>query len=52
MGFNRTGVPDRPAPLIHRFKFNDLEDFFRLYWQHKNDLAAVMLEPSGPLGSD
>ena len=52
MGFGRTGVPDRPVPLIRRFKFNDRADFSRLYEQYKHDLAAVMLEPSGPLGSD
>ena len=46
--FGKTGVPERPMPLIHRFRFNDLDDFFRLYEMHKEDLAAVMLEPSGP----
>ena len=46
--FAVTGVPARPEPLIHRFRFNDKEDFFRLFRQHKGDLAAVMLEPSGP----
>jgi len=52
MGFGLSGVPDRPAPLIHRFSYNDKEDFFRLYDRYRNDLAAVMLEPAGPLGSD
>lgn len=47
-GFARTGIPDRPEHLIHRVRFNDLDDFFRLYSQHKGDLAAVMIEPSGP----
>lgn len=47
-GFAVTGVPDRPEPLIHRFRFNDKEDFFRLFNRFKGDLAAVMLEPSGP----
>ncbi|MCG6880325.1 MAG: aminotransferase class III-fold pyridoxal phosphate-dependent enzyme [Deltaproteobacteria bacterium] len=46
--FEVTGVPERPEPLIHRFRFNDKEDFFRLFREHKGDLAAVMLEPSGP----
>ncbi|MBT3255534.1 MAG: aminotransferase class III-fold pyridoxal phosphate-dependent enzyme [Deltaproteobacteria bacterium] len=47
-GFGVTGVPDRPEPLIHRFRFNDRDDFFRLFKRFKGDLAAVMLEPSGP----
>ncbi len=47
-GFGVTGVPDRPEPLIHRFRFNDRDDFFRLFNLFKGDLAAVMLEPSGP----
>jgi glutamate-1-semialdehyde aminotransferase len=47
-GFARTGVPDRPAPLVHRFRFNDLADFTRLFEAHRADLAAVMLEPAGP----
>jgi glutamate-1-semialdehyde aminotransferase len=47
-GFARSGVPERPRPLIHRFRFNDLADFTRLFDEHRADLAAVMLEPSGP----
>jgi glutamate-1-semialdehyde aminotransferase len=50
-GFAATGVPDRPRPLIHRFRFNDLDDFTRLYAAHRHELAAVMLEPSGPAES-
>jgi glutamate-1-semialdehyde 2,1-aminomutase len=50
-GFAATGVPERPRPLIHRFRFNDLEDFTRLYAAHRHELAAVMLEPSGPAES-
>ena len=51
MGFTVTGIPDRPQPLIHAFKFNDLADFRRLYQTYRNDLAAVMLEPAGPAQS-
>lgn len=47
-GFGQSGIPDRPETLIHRFRFNDLDDFHRLFQQHRHDLAAVMLEPSGP----
>jgi len=51
-GSDRTGVPDRPEPLIHRFRHNDRTDFFRLLHLHRHDLAAVMIEPSGPWGGD
>ena len=47
-GFAASGVPDRPVPLIHPFRFNDLADFTRLFERHRADLAAVMLEPAGP----
>ncbi|MEJ2587537.1 MAG: aminotransferase class III-fold pyridoxal phosphate-dependent enzyme [Deltaproteobacteria bacterium] len=47
-GFARTGVPDRPERLHHSFRFNDLDDFRRVFRAHRDDLAAVMLEPSGP----
>lgn len=47
-----SGIPDRSEIFIHKFKFNDKDDFFRLYNQHRNDLAAVMIEPSGPWGGD
>jgi glutamate-1-semialdehyde aminotransferase len=47
-GFAASGVPDRAVPLIHRFRFNDLADFTRLFERHRADLAGVMLEPSGP----
>jgi glutamate-1-semialdehyde aminotransferase len=47
-GFAATGVPDRPAPLVHPFRFNDLADVTRLFERHRADLAAVMLEPAGP----
>jgi glutamate-1-semialdehyde 2,1-aminomutase len=48
MGFAASGVPDRPERLIHPFKFNHLSDFMGLYQHYRDDLAAVMLEPSGP----
>ena len=50
--FGQTGVPDRSDKLIHPFKFNDLDDFYRLYNRFKDDLAAVMIEPSGPWGGE
>ena len=50
-GFANTGVPERQRPLIHRFRFNDLADFTRLYDAHRHELAGVMLEPSGPAES-
>jgi glutamate-1-semialdehyde 2,1-aminomutase len=47
-GFAASGVPDRPERLIHPFKFNHLSDFMGLYQHYRDDLAAVVLEPSGP----
>lgn len=52
LGFEVTGVPGRERPLVHRYRFNDRSDFDRLYKLHKADLAAVMIEPSGPWGGD
>lgn len=46
-GFAASGVPDRPHPLIYQFKPNDLQGFMQLLEAHREDLAAVMLEPSG-----
>ena len=48
MGFAATGIPDRPELLIHRFAFNNLDDFQRLLKKHHGDIAAVMLEPAAP----
>jgi glutamate-1-semialdehyde aminotransferase/predicted aldo/keto reductase-like oxidoreductase len=47
-GFDRTGVPPRDRPLIHRFRFNDTQGFLELFERYRHDLACVMLEPSGP----
>lgn len=51
-GFARTGVPARERPLIHRFRFNDTQGFLELFARHRDDLACVMLEPSGPWRSN
>jgi glutamate-1-semialdehyde aminotransferase len=48
VGFENCGVPDRATPMIHRFKFNNQADFQQLFELYKHDLAAIMLEPSGP----
>ena len=48
LGFVNTGIPDRSTKIIHRFNFNDIDDFIRLYQLYKKDLAAVFIEPSGP----
>jgi len=49
LGFAATGVPEHPQRLIHRFRFNDLADFRRLFEEHRGDLAGVILEPAGPV---
>lgn len=46
-GFAQSGIPERGAPLIHRFRMNDMQDFLRLYEAHRDDLAAVFVEPAG-----
>jgi glutamate-1-semialdehyde aminotransferase len=48
-GFARTGIPDRPQPLVRRFALGDRAAFDALYDAHAHDVAAVMLEPSGPV---
>jgi glutamate-1-semialdehyde 2,1-aminomutase len=48
--FAESGIPDRPGAVFHKFGFNDRDDFFRLFNAHRDDLAAVMIEPAGPFG--
>lgn len=50
--FERTGVPTRETPLIHRFRWNDPAAFLELFERTRHDLACVMLEPSGPWGGN
>ena len=50
LGFAGTGVPDRDPPLVMRFDFNDIESLRAAIASNRQDLAAVMLEPSGPSG--
>jgi glutamate-1-semialdehyde aminotransferase len=48
VGFALSGIPARERLLLHRFAFNNLDDFCRLLAAHQGDLAAVMLEPAAP----
>src|SRR5262249_41676961 len=48
-GFAGPGVPSRGEALVASFRFNDLEDAARLLEAHRGRVAAVMLEPSGPI---
>jgi glutamate-1-semialdehyde 2,1-aminomutase len=48
-GFHTTGVPERTEPLIIHFAFNDLAAFKRLIKENRGQVAAVMLEPAGPV---
>lgn len=48
-GFASTGVPERDEPLALRFPFNDLESVARLFELHRGRIAAVILEPAGPI---
>jgi glutamate-1-semialdehyde aminotransferase len=47
-GFPSTGIPERPRKLLHRFALNDRGAFDAIFDAHRDDLAAVMLEPAGP----
>lgn len=46
-GFAQSGIPEREAPLILRFRMNDAQDFERLFEAHRRDLAGVFVEPAG-----
>jgi glutamate-1-semialdehyde aminotransferase len=45
--FDASGIPAGARQPFYKFGFNDREDFFRLYREHRDDLAAVMIEPGG-----
>jgi glutamate-1-semialdehyde 2,1-aminomutase len=47
-GFEQTGVPTPPNQRVFSFKFNDYADFRRVFDAHRDEVAAVMLEPAGP----
>lgn len=49
-GFESSGIPERTGRALRKFRFNDRADFLRLYAEHRHELAAVMIEPSGPAG--
>jgi len=48
-GFAHTGVPEHEEPLVYAFPFNDEKHFQSLIETHKGQIAAVMLEPAGPV---
>jgi glutamate-1-semialdehyde aminotransferase len=50
--FEDCGIPYRDDRSLFKFRFNDLKGFFELYERHRHDLAAVMIEPAGPLIDD
>lgn len=47
-----SGIPSRPERVLHKFVFNDRDGFLKLFAQHRDNLAAVMIEPAGPLIDD
>ena len=51
-GFAGSNVPPHPEQYLHFFRFLDLEDFHNKLAAHRDDLACVMLEPSGPWGGN
>jgi glutamate-1-semialdehyde aminotransferase len=48
-GFGTTGVPARAEQLVISFPFNDLEKLAELMNAHRGQVAAIMLEPAGPV---
>lgn len=50
--FEDCGIPYRDDRCLYKFQFNDLAGFLALYDHHKHDLAAVMIEPAGPMVND
>ena len=50
--FDASGIPDRPSRVLWKIRFNDREDFLAHFARVKDDLAAVMIEPSGPYVGD
>ena len=50
--FEDCGVPYRDERSLYKFRFNDTAGFLDLYDRYKHDLAAVMIEPAGPLIDD
>ena len=47
LGFTATGIPTHNRPLIFRFRYNDIDGFRKLFEEHREDLAGIMLEPAG-----
>ncbi|MEM5513641.1 aminotransferase class III-fold pyridoxal phosphate-dependent enzyme [Pseudoalteromonas sp. AS84] len=39
------GVPEATKSLTHTFKYNDISSLEQLFYQQKNQIAAVILEP-------
>jgi glutamate-1-semialdehyde aminotransferase/predicted aldo/keto reductase-like oxidoreductase len=48
-GFAGTGIPERGAALVLPFAFNDLDQLQGMLAAHRGQVAAVMLEPAGPV---
>lgn len=48
-GFAATGVPGGREQLVLPFTFNDLDGLAALLHAHGGEVAAVMLEPAGPV---
>ena len=45
-GLEPNGVPRQLAGLTYPFAYNDLDGLRKIVSEHKNDLAAIILEPS------
>lgn len=48
-GLKNSGIPERSEALVIHFPFNDLDALKSLLRTHAEDIAAVMIDPSGPV---
>ncbi len=49
--FDSSGIP-KEDHYFYKFQFNNRENFLQLFNQHAQQLAAVIIEPSGPFGGE
>lgn len=49
--FESSGIP-KEEPHLYKFQFNNKKNFLKLFNKYAHDLAAVMIEPSGPFAGE
>ncbi len=51
IGFPNSGVPERSTPLMHPFRYGDLQSLIELLEKYSNQIAAIIIEPAGVIES-